>query len=97
MLAVVRCVPELSTSRSSKSLILSRFLRCVNHVGLDRTIQYAAASRLFLGVSGILGRPVKPYGMHTSRRASIDEVENASLFNVGGYALRPALPTSMVI
>jgi len=24
-------------------------------------------------------------------------VENASLFNVGGYALRPALPTSMVI
>jgi len=27
---------------------------------LDRTIQYAAASRLFSGVSGILGRPVKP-------------------------------------
>jgi hypothetical protein len=29
-------------------------------VRLDRTIQYAAASRLFSGVSGILGRPVKP-------------------------------------
>jgi hypothetical protein len=29
-------------------------------VRLDRTIQYAAASRLFAGVSGILGRPVKP-------------------------------------
>jgi hypothetical protein len=29
-------------------------------VRLDRTIQYAAASRLFSGVSGILDRPVKP-------------------------------------
>jgi hypothetical protein len=29
-------------------------------VRLDRTIQYAAASRLFSGVSGILDRPVEP-------------------------------------
>jgi hypothetical protein len=27
---------------------------------LDRAIQYAAASRFILNVSGILGRPVKP-------------------------------------
>jgi hypothetical protein len=47
----------------------------------------------------LFGKPVStfPYDMHTSRMASIDEVENASLFNVGGYGLRPALPTSMVI
>jgi hypothetical protein len=29
-------------------------------VRLDRTIQYAAASRFIFNVSGILGRPVKP-------------------------------------
>jgi hypothetical protein len=35
---------------------------------LDRAIQYAAASRLNTTFSGILGRPVKPYRIHTSRK-----------------------------
>src|SRR5258708_35964321 len=45
---------------SSKCLYLSRFSRCVNLIGLDRVIQYAAASRSITIVSGILGRPAKP-------------------------------------
>jgi len=38
-------------ARESHSVVVAR---------LDRAIQYAAASRSILDVSGILGRPVKP-------------------------------------
>ncbi|PPQ17888.1 hypothetical protein CV770_18115, partial [Bradyrhizobium sp. AC87j1] len=34
--------------------------RCVNMLGLDRGIQYAAASQYTSPVSGILDRPVEP-------------------------------------
>jgi hypothetical protein len=37
---------------------------------LDRAIQYAAASRFIISVSGILGRPVKPGDDNRGRGAS---------------------------
>src|SRR5580704_6144636 len=63
--------------------------RCVNQLGLDRGIQYAAAFDSSRGVSGILGRPVK---CADDGGVSREDYRDARLLNAGlaaGFAAAP--------